>query len=128
MQDLEASHVWCVWGPACLLMARAVLPPWWLFGLRHPSTGAYKWLGRAGSLGCGGGMLASKRAHTNEYLPELLLPMSVPVVKDKSSPAPASPSNTLTGRSYFVSYEVIRDCFFPPGSSCAQDLIGALQE
>ena len=58
-------------------MARAVFPLWWLFGLRHPSTGAYRWLGRAGPLGCREGMMASRRAHTNEYLPELLLPMSV---------------------------------------------------
>ena len=48
--------VWCVWGPACLLMARAVFPLRWLFGLRHPSTGAYRWLGRAGPLGCGEGI------------------------------------------------------------------------
>ena len=46
-------RVWCIWGPACLLMARAVFPPWGLFGLRHPSTGGYRWSGRAGSLGCG---------------------------------------------------------------------------
>ena len=27
---------------ACLLMGGAEFPPCWLFGLRHPSTGAYR--------------------------------------------------------------------------------------
>ena len=105
--------VWCVWGPACLLMARAVFPLWWLFGLRHPSTGAYRWLGRAGPLGCREGMMASRRAHTNEYLPELLLPMSVSQQWDKASPASAGVPLILTGRSGTVSYEVT--AFFPLG-------------
>lgn len=34
---------------ACPLLAEAVFPPYWLAGLRHPSTVAYRLLGRARS-------------------------------------------------------------------------------
>ena len=99
--------VWCIWGPACLLMARAIFPPWQLFGLRHPCTGAYRWLGRAGSLGCGEGIMASRRAQTNA---------PVPAVR-QSQPCPCrSPSDT---HRWVWPCLLWAHCFFPPGSSCA---------
>ena len=51
-------------------MGGAGFPPCWLFGLRHPNTGAY-----LGSLV--GLMTDSGRTHTKEYFPELLLPVSL---------------------------------------------------
>ena len=49
-------------------MGGAGFPPCWLFGLRCPSTGAYPALRL---------MVDSGRAHTKEYFPELLLPVSL---------------------------------------------------
>ena len=51
-------------------MVGAGVPPCWLFGLRQPNTGAY--------LGSLVGLMAdSGKAHTKEYFPELLLPVSL---------------------------------------------------
>ena len=51
-------------------MGGAGFPPFWLFGLRQPNTGAF-----LGSLV--GLMTDSGRAHAKAYFPELLLPVSL---------------------------------------------------
>ena len=51
-------------------MGRAGFPPCWLFDLRKPNTGGY--LGSFVGL-----MVDSGRAHTKEYFPKLLLPVSL---------------------------------------------------
>ena len=57
-----------------MLMSGAVFPPCWLFGLRGPSTGAYRLL-----LGPGldAKIVTSRRAHVFEYSLRLLPPVSV---------------------------------------------------
>ena len=50
-------------------MGSAEFPPYWLFGLRRPSTGGYRLFGQAN-----GGL---REGHAKEYFPELLLPVSL---------------------------------------------------
>ena len=71
-------------------MGGAGFPPCWLFGLKWPNTGAY--------LGCLVGLMAdSGRAHTKEYFPELLLPVSLSSWWDTATPRLyRRPSNTST--------------------------------
>lgn len=52
----------------------AELPPCWLLGLRYPSKGVYRLWYMASLVRK---IAASMRTHTNEYLPELPLPVSL---------------------------------------------------
>ena len=93
-------------------------PPWWLFGLRWPDTGAYP-----GSLV--GLMVDCGRAHTKGYFPELLLPVSLSPQWDTAAPTSAGDPPTLAGRSGSVFYGVTAPS---PGSRCAHYFVCALQE
>ena len=69
-------------------MGGAGFPPCWLFGLSQPNTVAYP-----GSLFVL--MADSGRAHTKEYFPELLLPVSLSSQWDTATPRLCRrPSNT----------------------------------
>ena len=69
-------------------MHEAGFPPCWLFGVKWSNTGAY--------LGSLVGLMAdSGRAHTKEYFPELLLPVSLCSWWDTATPRLCRrPSNT----------------------------------
>ena len=100
-------------------MGGAGFPPCWLFCLRQPNTGAY-----LGSLV--GLMAVSGRAHTKEYFPELLLPVSLsPWWATATPPTSAGDPVTLAGRSGSISPGVT--ALFP-GSRCAHYFVCALQE
>ena len=85
-------------------MGGAGFPPYWLFGLRWPNSGAY--LGSRLGL-----MVASVRVHAKEYFPELLLPVSLSSWWDTATPHLCrKPSNT----SRYVWFSLLRGhCSFP---------------
>ena len=99
-------------------MGGAGFPPCWLFGLRQPNTGAY-----LGSLV--GLMTDSGRAHTKEYFPELLLPVSLSPWWATATPASAGDPPPLAGRSGSVSPGVTAPS---SGSWCTHYFLCALQE
>ena len=85
-------------------MGGAGFPPCWLFGLRWPNTGAYP----SSLVGL---MVDSVRAHTKEYFPEFLLPVSLSSLWDTATPHLCRrPSNT--SRLVWFSF-VWGHCSFP---------------
>ena len=90
-------------------MCGAGFPPCWLFGLRQPNTGAY--------LGSFVGLMAdSGRAHTKDYFPELLLPVSFSPGWARATPASVGDPLALADRSGSVSPGVTAPS---PVSRCA---------
>ena len=107
---------------ACLLMSGAVLPPCWLFGLRHlrpNSTEACGLWGGASSWWASGGLLESS---CQQYPPRLLPPGSLPLqwATATSTGVPSIPAS----RSDLGSYKVTA---FAPGSCRIQNLVYPLR-
>ena len=69
-------------------------------------------------------MAASRRAHTNEYSPEVLLPVSLSPQWATAAPTSSEPP-IPAGRSGPSPNEVTA---FSPGSWCTQELVYALQQ
>ena len=69
-------------------------------------------------------MLFSRRAHTNEYSPELLLQCLCPHAEPQTPPTSAGDTPILAGNSGPVCTEVSS---FIPGSWCALDLVCTLK-
>ena len=83
---------------ACLLMGGAEFPPCWLFGLRRPSTGAYRLF-----CGANGGL---REGSCQGVLPRTSAQCRCPRGEPQHPPASAGDPPTLAGRSGSVSYEV----------------------
>lgn len=95
---------------ACLLMTGAVFLPCWLFGLRHPNTGAYSLLSGARS---GWQRAASRRADVSEYFTQYFHHQYPCPYSEPQLPLPSGAPLRPAGRSDPGSYEVIASSLGP---------------
>ena len=100
-------------------MGGAGFPPCWFFGLRRPSTGAYRFFG-----GANGGLWEC--SHQMSTSQNFCCQCPCPLGEPQPPPASAGDPPKLAGRSGSVSCEVTDPS--PPGAWCAHYFVCALQE
>ena len=114
-------------------MGGVMVPPCWLFGLRHPSNGAYMVVG-LGSGHCVK-MAAFKRAHTKEYSSVPSPPVSLTSqwatathhIPRRHPPTPAGRSDSGSLRNRIsVSYDLLALLCISPGGFQSQRVLGVV--
>ena len=104
-------------------MSGTVFPPCWFFGLRRPSTGAYRILGGARSWWENGSLLEG--SHQWAISRDAAASVPVPIVSHSCPCLHRRPSST---RQVGLAQSLMRSLLLSPGSWCTQDTVWALQE